>query len=307
MSESGQAGNPAPGERLVYVLPAASDGATGSGQVDLLELWDTLWNAKWQVIAITAAFTLVALAYALFATEWYESDVLLSPAEQIATPGSGSDLGDLVSLTALGITPETSVEPVAVLGSREFARSFIEDLDLLNVLFAEDWDAKAQRWSAEDEEDWPDIRDAVQYFEDDLRRVDVDPETGLVTLTIRWTDPDAAANWANTLVRRLNEKMRRRTLEEAQQNFDYLREELGSTNLVSLQQTIGRLMETELQRLMLARGSPEFSFRVIDPAVAAKQPAWPNRIVVLLGGIILGGTVALIWVFGRAAVRHPDA
>jgi uncharacterized protein involved in exopolysaccharide biosynthesis len=307
MSDSGQAGNPPPGERLVYVLPAASDGAGSGGEVDLLQLWDTVWHAKWQVIGITTLFTLLALAYALLATEWYESDVLLSPAEQIAAPGSGSDLGDLVSLTALGITPETSVEPVAVLGSREFARSFIEDLNLMPVLFAEDWDAKAQRWSAADEADWPDIRDAVQYFEDDLRRVDVDTETGLVTLTIRWTDADAAANWANTLVRRLNEKMRRRTLEEAQENFDYLREELGTTNLVSLQQTIGRLMETELQRLMLARGSPEFSFRVIDPAVAAKQPAWPNTIIVLLGGIILGGTVALVWVFARAAIRRPEA
>jgi uncharacterized protein involved in exopolysaccharide biosynthesis len=306
MSDSGQAGNP-PGERLVYVVPATSEPAVGSGQIDLLELWDTLWSAKWQVIAITAAFTLLALAYALFATEWYESDVLLSPAEQIAAPGSGTDLGDLVSLSALGITPETSVEPVAVLGSREFARSFIEDLNLMTVLFADEWDAEAERWSAADEEDWPDIRDAVQYFEEDLRRVDVDTETGLVTLTIRWTDPDAAANWANTLVRRLNEKMRRRTLEEAQQNFDFLREELATTNLVSLQQTIGRLMETELQRIMLARGSPEFSFRVIDPAVAAKQPAWPNRIVVLLGGMILGGTVALIWVLARAAVRRADA
>lgn len=44
-----------------------------------------------------------------------------------------------------------------------------------------------------------------------------------------------------------------------------------NTNLVALQQAIGRLLENELQKLVLARGNEEFAFRVIDTAVAPRK------------------------------------
>ena len=55
-----------------------------------------------------------------------------------------------------------------------------------------------------------------------------------------------------------------------------------ATNVVSLQQSIGRVLESEMQRLMLARGNEEFSFRIIDPAKPPKLPSEPKRAQIIL-------------------------
>jgi uncharacterized protein involved in exopolysaccharide biosynthesis len=90
--------------------------------------------------------------------------------------------------------------------------------------------------------------------------------------------------------------MRARALGEAEANVAFLQAELESTNVVTLQQSIGRLLETEMQKLMLARGSEEYAFRVIDPAQIAKEPDKPNRALVIALGFLAGGLLALLWV-----------
>lgn len=298
----------ATGERVVYAIPLDQAMVEAAGdELDIFRLWEILWESKWIICAITAVFALAGVAYALLATEWYRAEVLLAPAQEKSIPGGLGQLGGLAGLAGLAgisIGGGGTAEPVAVLQSREFASKFIEDLDLVTVVLADDWDAEQKRWKDADPEDWPDIRDAVKYFEEEVRSVSVDKRTGLVTLDIEWTDPVVAAEWANLLVRRLNERMRARALVESERNVQYLREELNSTNVVSLQQSIGRLLEAELQKLMLARGNEEFSFRVIDPATPPKKRESPKRALVVLAATILGGLLTVIGVYVRHSMRR---
>jgi len=246
------------------------------------------------------------VAYALIATEWYSADVLLLPAEERSTQGLGGlagQLGGLASLAGVSVGGGSNIEPLAVLRSRDFTRAFIEDKNLLTVLFSGDWDEEAQRWKFEDPEDWPDLRDAVKYFQEEVRSVDEDISPGLVTLTIEWTDRDTAAEWANLLVKRLNERMRQKALQDAETNVAYLQEELANTSVVTLQQSIGSLLETELQKLMLARGNEEFAFRVIDRAEAPKERSKPNRILLVAFAVIVGGMISMFIVLIRHVIR----
>jgi hypothetical protein len=82
-----------------------------------------------------------------------------------------------------------------------------------------------------------------------VRKIDEDSRTGLVTLSIEWRDPQRAAEWANLLAVRLNEHMRQRALAEAEANVKYLRHEFESTPIVVLQQSISGLLENEMQKL----------------------------------------------------------
>jgi uncharacterized protein involved in exopolysaccharide biosynthesis len=299
--------SPAAGERVVYAIPLDPAMVEAAGdEIDIFKLWGILWESKWIICAVTALFAVAGVAYALLATEWYRAEVLLAPAQEKSIPGGLGQLGGLAGLAGLAgisIGGGGTAEPIAVLQSREFASKFIEDLDLVTVLLADDWDAEQQRWKDKDPEDWPDIRDAVKYFEEEVRSVSVDKKTGLVTLGIEWTDPVVAAEWANLLVGRLNGRMRQRALVESERNVHYLREEMAATNVVSLQQSIGRLLEAELQKLMLARGNEEFSFRVIDPATPPKKRESPKRALVVLVATILGGLLAVIGVYVRHSMR----
>ena len=147
------------------------------------------------------------------------------------------------------------------------------------------------------------MRDAVENFKKNVISVSEDSSNGLVTLTVQWTDPQLAADWADLLVLRLNTHLRQRALAEAESNVEYLRGELSGTNLVTLQLSVGRLLETELQKVMLARGSEEFAFRVIDRAQVPKIRFKPNRTLIVVLATLLGGMLSVLFVFTSHAVR----
>ena len=272
-------------------------------EIRLADLWNIVWSGKWRIIGVTFLFAVLSVVYAISATEWFRAEVLLAPAEERNVSPLQNQLGGIAALAGMSIGSGDSVEAVATLKSREFARGFIEEHGLLTLLFADDWNAANQRWLVEDPRKQPDIRDAVRYFHDDILRVNEDRATGLVTLAIEWTDPVLAAEWASVLVNRLNSRMRERALEEAETNVAYLQQELAQTNVVTLQQAVGRLLESELQKLMLARGTQEFAFRIIDSAEPPKRRARPKRALIVIAGTLAGGLAGLIWVFLGHALR----
>lgn len=280
---------------------------TGTGidhnEVSLRQLWDVLWRGKWLIIAVTTVFAVASVAFALTATEWYRAEVLLAPAEEISTSGLGAQLGGLATLVGVSAQGSGSAEAIAVLRSRQFARAFIEDLELLPLFFHEQWDTSNGAWLGDDPENWPEIRDAIKYFHRNVLDVSQERDTGLVTLAIEWIDPEAAAEWAEELVVRVNARLRERALKEAETNVAYLRDELSQTGVVSLQQSIGRLLENELQKLMLARGNEEFAFRVIDGAVPPKQRVRPRRSLIAVVGTMLGGMIGVFGVLLAHALR----
>lgn len=290
-------------ERLVYLMPANAILERDYEEFNLSELWKTLWQGKSLIVTVTAACILSAIIYALTATEWYHAEVLLAPAGESTTTGLSplGGLGGLASLAGVSVGGGGNAEAIAVLSSREFARAFIEDNDLLPVLFASEWDEENERWKSEDLEDQPDIRDAVQYFNEKIATVSEDRQTSLVTLSIEWKDPNIAAEWSNLLVSRLNDNMRQRALEEAEENLKYLDEQLSSSIVATLRQSIGRLVETELQKLMLAKGNEEFAFRVIDAAAVPKHPERPKRVLLVILAGLIGLLVSVFFLLARQA------
>lgn len=270
-------------------LPQAYD-----DEIDLWALWDTAWSGRWLIIVITSLFAVGGVAYALLAQEWWRAEVVLVPADKKAVPGALAQLGGLASLAGVNIGGGGDQEPLAVLKSKGFAREFITEQGLMPVLLKDvpSPDGKVL-----------DIRDALREFEK-VRSVGDDKKTGLVTLGIRWKDPDIAAAWANLMVQRLNSRLRGQALAESQRNVDFLQKEMAATSVVSLQQSMGRVLEGEMQKLMLARGNEQFAFKVIDPATPPKQRDSPKRAMVVLASTLVGALLGLLAVFLRKAFRE---
>jgi uncharacterized protein involved in exopolysaccharide biosynthesis len=293
-------------ERLVYVMPEHAFG-NGSDEISLRDLWDILWRGKWIIIAITAVFAAASVLYALAAEEWYRAETVLAPADERSAPALGGQLGGLAALAGVTVGGGDSAQAVATLRSRELAREFIEDHDLVRVFFADEWDEERGTWTGDDPARWPDVRSAVKFFHENVLYLNQDRQTGLVTLAIEWKDPEIAAAWAADLVRRANETLRERALREAETNVAYLQAELSQTTLVTLQQSIGRLLESELQKLMLARGNEEFAFKVIDAASAPRDRIRPKRALISVVGTMAGGMFAVFLVFLLHALRGQGA
>jgi len=259
-------------------------------EIDLWALWETIWSGRWLIIAITGVFTLGGVTYALLAQEWFKADVVLAPAnKKVSAGGALAQLGGLASLAGINLPSAGEGEPIAVLKSKDFARAFITDLNLMPLLLegAELGDGKL------------DIRDAVNVFDTEIRAVTEDKKAGIVTLSVRWKDPVMAADWANELVKRLNDRLRVQAQEETERNVAFLQREIAATSVVALQQSLGRMLEGEMQKLMLARGNEEFAFKVVDRATPPKHRETPKRTLITLISMLVGGFSGVLLVFLR--------
>jgi uncharacterized protein involved in exopolysaccharide biosynthesis len=263
-------------------------------EIDLWELWETIWEGRWLIVVITGAFIIGGITYALLAPERYRADVVLAPAEKKSIGGALGQFSGLAALAGVDIPRAGEQEPVAVLKSSGFSRSFIEDMKLETLIM------EGEAFQGEQ----PDVRDAVRVFNQKIRSVSEDKKTGLVTLSIRWKDPETAASWANLLVERLNDRLRNQALAESERNVAYLQREIAASSVVSLQQSMGRVLEGEMQKLMLARGNEEFAFKVIDRAVPPKQRDAPKRALIAIVSLLAGGFLGILAVFIRKAIAN---
>jgi len=272
---------------------------SATNEISLIDLWRVVWGGKFVIIGITGFFTVLAIAYALLATEWYRAGALLASVEDQSMSDIRGQLSGLAAIAGVrtGAGNSSRSEALAVLRSREFARNFITEFELMPVFLKEPANSKEQ----------PDMRDAVRFFREDVLHVGENRDSGLVTLGIEWTDPVIAAEWANALVKRLNDQMRNRASRNAEANINFLRTEMASNNVVALEQSISRIMEGEMQKLMLARGNEEYSFRVIDRAEAPRIRSRPRRTLIVASVFVVSGILSLLVVFVRSAIRENSA
>lgn len=267
-------------------------------EIDLWELWAIVRSGRRFIVIVTALFTLAGIAYAFLAQEWFEAEVVLAPVSQQSNVSEAlGGLGGLARIAGVNLSGiGGDKQPVAVLKSKEFARQFIEDWKLVSVL----------REGRSDDSKAPDIRDAVYMFDKKVRKVTEDARTRLVKLTIQWKDPETAALWANALAKRLNDRLREQAAADAERNIAYLQKEMGGISVVSLRMSLGSVLESEMQKLMLARGNEEFAFNVIDKATPPKYRAAPLRWLVILASVLTGAFLSVLFLVVRwvAAARR---
>jgi uncharacterized protein involved in exopolysaccharide biosynthesis len=291
---------------VLYVLQEAESSATPQGIMDLGNLARVAWRRKWWIAGFTLLLTALAVAYALLATEWYRAEAVLMPRED--SPGSRlsaglAQLGGLASIAGLNLNQSGKQEPLGVLRSKGFARRFIEQNDLVDTLARDSEDLL----DPDDEKSQPDIRKIVDRFVRSLLVVGEDRKTGLVSIAVEWKDAQIAADWANKLTRQINDEMRLRALSEANSNIAYLRDQLAKTESVSLQQAIARLLENEMQKVMMAQGTDEYAFRIIDEAQPPARRARPKRTIITVLAFVTGLFISTFAAVILTPLRGPAA
>ncbi len=271
------------------------------------------WGEYWRVIVknrkligiVTAASTLIALLIAFLLPSVYRAEVLLAPVLQDKSEGLSAianQYGDLAALAGINVGPskDKTAEYIAALKSRSLSVAFIKDDNLMPILFASKWDTEKKGWKSAS--DVPTEWEAFKLWDEDIRTVNFERKSGLVTLAIEWKDPALAANWANSIVKKVNNKLRTEAVEDAEKSVSYLEQQLKQTTSVEIQQAIYRLIETQTKKEMIANTKEEFAFTVIDPAVQPERPKSPKKLTLTIVGAVLG----LFGVIAYVLMRNPE-
>ena len=308
----------------VPVQPAMGQQYAQDDEIDLRELFATLWRGKWIIILVTTVFAVVGVFYALSQPNIYQSSVLLAPAQDEGGAGISGQLGGLASLAGISLggggSNQTAIAK-AVLQSRAFLTGFIHRHNLVIPLMAtKGWDIENEQWVIDREVynpetgEWfidddgeslkPTNWDMVKTFKENHLSLSSNEETGMITLNIKSQSPPVAKEWAEKLVHDINEHMRAQDVQEAEARIAFLEQKLRETNIAGMQQVFYQLIESETRTVMLANAQSEYIFKTVDPAVVPQEKSGPKRALIAVIATMLGGMLGVFVVFIMAFVRN---
>ena len=294
-------------------------------EIDLLELFKSLWLGKWWIISFTAVAAAIGVAVALYLPNVYKAEALLAPSSEQQGGGLSAmagQFGGLASLAGINLGANSLDKTglaVEVAQSRHFLTRFIRlhklEVPLIAVtkmdkasskliIDPKRYDEVAQQWVREVPEgksveptDW----ELVKAFKE-LFQISQDKKSGLVTISVEYYSPEVAKQWVDWLVADLNQAMKDRDQSEAKHNITYLKEQLAKTSIADMQSVFYKLIEEQTKTLMLTEVSQEYVFKTIDPSVVAEEKAKPKRALIVVLGSILGGMSGVMFVLIRCAI-----
>ena len=294
-------------------------------RIDLRAVFRVLWKGKWLIGGTTFASTIIAVIVALMLPNIYRAEALLAP-NQAQSAGGLSALaaqyGGLAGLTGINLASESSDKTalgLETLKSRKFISDFIDRHDILVPLMAtKDWDSdtgqlvvdsdkydvSTKKWvrdASPPRKATPSLQEAYEKFRDDVLSVSQDKITGFVKISVKHNSPVVAKQWVDWLVQDINTTIMRQDVDEAEQAIEYLEEQISATPLADLQNVFFGLIEEQTKTVMLAKVSPEYMFRTIDPAVAPELRSEPRRAWIAALGLILGGVMGIVVVLVKSS------
>ena len=190
-------------------------------KITLKEIMDIFQENRRPFLGIIFLGIFISLMIALFSTPIYKAEVLLAPnlqmeEESFQVPGA---LGGLASFAGMDLDSGTSKvsENIAILKSYKFLNDFIKENQIKKVIFSDSWDEQSKKWLIEKvPSDWF----TFNRFRTKILTVRQDLETGLVTLSIKWLEPEVAAVWSNDLILKFNTYMREGSILESKKRIE---------------------------------------------------------------------------------------
>lgn len=283
---------------LLLVVNVASVGDAVINQLGIREMAGAFKRRALLVASLVLGAAICGALLAVLLQKKYEASAqVLVTAGQSSNGGLSSalsQLGGIASLAGVSVGGgEEKTEAITRLKSEDLARRFIADGGYTDILI------KAAQVKTQGLSRDVVLIQAAKYFCDEVRTVYQDTKTGVVTVAVSWTDPEMAARWVNDFVAYVNEYMKKEALADYEANLTYLTTELSKAGNVELRAAVASIVEAQVQKQMLARGSNDFAFKVVDPAVTPLEPSFPKMWLMLAVGVFLGFFLAVAVVMAK--------
>jgi LPS O-antigen subunit length determinant protein (WzzB/FepE family) len=122
---------------------------------------------------------------------------------------------------------------------------------------------------------------------------------------IEHVSPVIAQQWVGWLVNDINRAVRDQDIAEATRSIEYLKAQVANTALAELQSVFFELIQGQTEKVMLAQARPEYVFKTIDPPVVPEEKSKPQRALICMLGVVLGGIIGTFLVLARHYLVIP--
>jgi len=298
-------------------------GATSEDEIDLLEVWLSLWRSKWIILSICLIFTFSGIAFALFQPNQYSSSTVLAPTKGGVNGLSGlaSQYGGLAAMAgiSLGGSEGNDIDQaVELMNSWAFWDEVIRKNGLkAELTAAKGWSESTGRIEYDQSiydpvaTKWKTIKgkssepSSFQVYKRIQKMVNVslDNKSGMLHVSAEHYSPLFAQALVKLTVAEINIHFKARDILDANKNILYLKKKIAQTNLADMQAVFYEMIESQTKTLMLAEVGDEYLIKTVVPAMAAEDKSRPKRLLIVILAAMLGAVISVVVVLARTLVE----
>ncbi len=291
--------------------------------IDLEDFLGVLYRGKWIIASIFVIFSIISVIFSLSLPNIYQSKALLVPVEtneRVSSPLSS--YGSLASIAGINFLPQlnegNALKALEKANSLSFfEKNILQNIFLPNLMAVDYWDASTNRIIFDDEiydassNKWvrdfsypqtliPSAQESFRSFRNNHLTINLDDDTGFITIGISHQSPYIAKAWTELFVSEINDFYKLKDKTEAEKAVDYLNTEISKANFTEIKEVVAGLLQQEKQKLTLIAAKEFYVFEYIDPPAVMEKKSKPNRLMICILGAFLGGILGTLLVI----IRH---
>jgi uncharacterized protein involved in exopolysaccharide biosynthesis len=317
-------------KEIVYLQPAFPCDDK-EDEINLLDLWNVLWQGKW-LIALVVSVSILAAGFLAFfyLPVTYKSDAVLleTMQDRSGIAGLSGLIGNLPIPIDLSGSNQTSI--LSFLESRTLKERLISKYNLLPLLYMDIWDPNSGKWLVEKPEDTPSLVRAIQGKKlDDIFQVSNDKTTGLTT--IDWVDesPVFCKEMLDRVIAELNFFLDNEYISSARREREFVEQRLTlatkdleywerqvpteQTTLAKITrerlaaQTVYTELRKQLELARISEAKENISFKVLDAPFVPEYPFGPKKKLIMALSVVGSFFFAVFLVFFLQFVKKIKA
>ena len=273
-----------------------------------------LWIKKFLIISITLFSAIFSVFYALSIPNVYTSSSLLAPAgKQDSLSSKLGSLSGLAGLAGVSLPKGSDKTPEALsrVNSYDFfINEFLPYINLQDLMAVKKWDYQSNQITYNDKlydsekNKWvrkvkpprkpkPSKQEAYKIYKE-IINTSQDPKTSFVNISISHQSPNIAKTWLEIIIKNINIHMKKLDKNLAENSINFLNETGLNTDKSQIRVVISKLLEDQIQDLMLAEATDDYAFSHITSPIAPERKSKPSRPVICILITMLGGILSII-------------
>jgi uncharacterized protein involved in exopolysaccharide biosynthesis len=275
--------------------PSTTGAKGNSDGLNLGQQLRMLWAGRNWIMAGTALFSVIGIAYAMLARQAFSSSATIALKESQAQGAASSvlsQLGGFGGMVAAQLgSANTNLDKLEViLTGEELALRVIAEDSLMPVLFPDAWDAERKAWKGKT----PNPRDGADILMHDVLKVSVDRIKRFLELKMTSPNPVTAKKLVEIYLAALIRKLQEDARLESKTNRDFLEAQVNNTSDPIIREKILTMIAMEIEKEMLVGAQ---AIEILKSPAVPMYREFPKRtrIVVLafLIGLGLSSTLVL--------------
>ena len=293
-------------------------------EIDLNDLFLTLWRGKVYIILVTTISVFFASYYLQSAERLYTVEFNLKPVGESKNTSQLNGLRGLAAFSPIAGIQLTSTQNKEfnifkeLISSREVSKIIFENKKIIRDIYRSEWDESINSFSRPP-------KSKVRIFLSDAKRlltgnieynymppnprrlatfidksiqINTDKDTGFLKITSETAKPELMLSLIIEATEASDKLMRQRYINFATEPLAFYKQKISTARSSEHRQALAALIGQEEQKLMLAsRGKYFIAEPYIDPKISL-YPTTPMPMMILslslIGGFVLGAALILI-------------